>query len=259
MEETRVKGAMKRIVPVEDNTNVSKKMKSESAHGFKLVLVKFSLGIEPMYLDAVESAVDKHLSKWIGRYQSKLNAFCLAYFDGKKSNRIGGILGDCPTVYYSCQAKILLFYPIVKTPINIKIVSSSQHHIGGLLLGFIHVSIPKDYIPQNYEFVFDNSITGKWKTKNTSYSMGQIIECVIIGTKQDGHDMTLIATVATSNDAIEAYISAFSPTSITLDQLNLSSNDNSSDSSDDSDSSDSESSLTEPEAQPTEPPTLIHH
>ena len=231
---------MKRLHSEEDV--VAKKQKEECLDGFSLALIKFNVGIEPVNINNVHTAVHRHLSKWIGKYQYKLNGYCLAFFDGKATSHLGGILGDCPSIYMPCQAKFLMFYPKLKTKIQIKVVSSSPHHIGGLMLGFIHVSIPKLYIPDEFEFKYDNSISGKWTTKQDDvvYAIGDIINCTIIGKKQDGHEMTLFGTISTKQEQILAYIKSFSPNSVTFDQL--AGSDNESSSSDDSNSDSSSNS-----------------
>eukprot|EP00835_Amoeboradix_gromovi_P006231 NODE_696_length_5082_cov_0.330724.p2 type:complete len:255 gc:universal NODE_696_length_5082_cov_0.330724:3430-4194(+) len=216
---------------------VNKRKKKEYIDGFALSLIEFTVGVEPIYINNVNESIQNHLSKWIGKYQSNLHGFSLAYFDSKAKSNLGGTLGDCPSIYVPCEAKFLMFYPKVETKVQIKLVSSSPHHIGGLLLGVIHVSIPKDYIPNEYEFKFDNSITGKWSLNGKSFAIGDLISSTIIGTKKDGHEMTLIGTVATNSEEIKKHIRLYSPNHISMDNLDL----NAESSSLDSDNSDEES------------------
>ena len=223
-----------------DDNGIMKRKKEDAVDGFALSLITFTVGVDPMYIYSIGEAIQIHLSKWIGKYQSNLHGFCLAYFDGKATTKLGGTLGDCPSIYIPCQAKFLMFYPKIDTNVQIKLVSSSPHHIGGLLLGFIHVSIPKSYIPSEFEFQYDNTIAGKWTRNGIGFSIGDIIRCTIIGTKQDGHEMTLIGTIATEREQIKEFIKSFSPDHIPYDLVTATNHSDSSSDSLDSDDSDSD-------------------
>eukprot|EP00834_Sanchytrium_tribonematis_P006790 NODE_536_length_6333_cov_0.998877.p5 type:complete len:240 gc:universal NODE_536_length_6333_cov_0.998877:974-1693(+) len=222
---------MKRI---HSDYNVLPNKKAQSISGFQLAMINFTLGIEPIYMGNFEPAIKKHLSKWLGKYQSKLGGWCLTYYEGKSRSKICGTLSDSPNIYVNCEAKCLMFFPKIETEVRIKVVSSSPHHIGGLFLGFIHISIPKDYIPERYEFKYDNAISGKWTNGNISYGMGDILDCSLIGMKQDGHDMMLIATISDDREEIQMYIKAYTPNYVPFDEIGHSDSDSSSSESDNS-------------------------
>eukprot|EP00038_Savillea_parva_P009005 m.180618 g.180618 ORF g.180618 m.180618 type:complete len:283 (-) comp15048_c0_seq1:104-952(-) len=114
--------------------------------------VRMRINLDPTYLGDVAVGVREHLNKHLRKYSQTLGGVPTQVVSAQLEQSSGAIVGDAPGVQCAARATYLVFTPQPGELLVGDVNAISSDHIGLLIANNWNASIPRSYIPEQYEY-----------------------------------------------------------------------------------------------------------
>lgn len=124
-----------------------------TASDFRVVNVSVPVHLPPSRLASVESGVREQLNQYLLRYVEDLGGVVMLYRNVQlPRTRLGVIFQNRPQVNFKVKVEFLIFAPVVNSTIVGRVTTVAHDHIFLLVHQCWNVTIPRDAIPDKWQF-----------------------------------------------------------------------------------------------------------
>lgn len=104
--------------------------------------VRMELRVQPQYARDLDAGIRAVLDAYIAVHVEELNGVLLAYWDATPDSSTGLLVRELPYIFVTVTFTALLFTPRAGMRVEGTVVQVGADHIGLLVLGLFHASIP---------------------------------------------------------------------------------------------------------------------